>query len=76
MTRHCMVHTSAAGAILAATDPRAFMVIAEVDRRGSGPAPGSKRRAETQRSGPSASTLALHSGGRAIADISRNPKSP
>ena len=76
MTRHGMVQPSAAGTPPPATDPRASMVIIDADRAASGPAPGRQHRARRKRSGLSASIPALPAGGRAIADISRNPKSP
>ena len=76
MTRHGMVQPSAAGTQPPATDPRVSMVIIDADRGASGRAPSRQHRAEAQRSGLSASIPALPGGGRAIADISRNPKSP
>ena len=76
MTRHDMVQPSAAGARPSAMGPRVSMVIADADRRAPGPAPGRQHRAEAQRSGLSESIAALPDDGRAIDDISRNPKSP
>lgn len=52
------------------------MVIIDADMHPPGPVPGRQYRANEQRSGLSASTSALPSGGRAIADISRSSKSP
>lgn len=76
MTRHAIIQRSAAGAQPSATGPRVSKVIADVDRRVSGPAPGRRHRAEAQRRGPSASISALADDGYAIADISRRSKSP
>ncbi|TIS91990.1 MAG: hypothetical protein E5W89_03815 [Mesorhizobium sp.] len=76
MTRHGMVEPSAAGASPPATAPRAPMVTIDVDRATPNRMLGRQYRAEAQRSGLSASTPALPSGGRAIADISRRSKSP
>jgi hypothetical protein len=76
MTRHGIIQRSAAGARPSATGPRVSMVIADADWRASGPTPGRQHRAEAQRSGLSASIAALPDDGRAIDDISRNPKSP
>ena len=76
MTRHGMIQPPAAGARPSAMGPRVSMVIADADRRASGPALGRQHRAEAQRSGLSASIAALPDGGRAIADICLNPKSP
>lgn len=76
MTRHDMVEPTAADASPPATNPRASMVIIDADMHSPGPVPGRQNRANEQRSGLSASTSALPSGGRAIADISRSSKSP
>lgn len=76
MTRHGMIQPSAAGTQPPATDPRVSMVIAGVDRRVAGPAPGRQYRAMEQRSGLSASTSRLPFGGRANADIGRRSKFP
>lgn len=76
MTRHGMIQRSAAGAQPPATDPRASMVIIAADRVAMSRVQGRPDRAEAQRSGLSASTSAFPSGGRAIADIGRNSKSP
>ncbi|TWI41103.1 hypothetical protein IQ26_01039 [Mesorhizobium tianshanense] len=76
MTRHDMVQRSAAGTQPPATDACASMVIIEADRAAPSRAPGRQYRAEAQRSGLSASIMALPDGGRTIPDISRNPKSP
>lgn len=76
MTRHGMVEPSAAGPPPPATDLRLSMAIADADMRPTGPVPGRQYRAEAQRSGHSASTSALPTVGRAIADIGRRSKSP
>ncbi|MBL8575603.1 MAG: hypothetical protein JNK47_00125 [Mesorhizobium sp.] len=76
MTRHGLVKTTAADASSPATDTRAFMAIAHADMPPPGPVQGRQYRAEVQRSGLSASTLALPGVGRANADIGRNSKSP
>ena len=76
MTRHGMVQPSAAGTQPPATDPRASMVIIDADRAELSRPPFRQHRAEAQRSGLSAFTPELPDGGRAIADICRNPKSP
>jgi hypothetical protein len=52
------------------------MVILNAEGVASGRPPSRKHRAEAQRSGLSASNPALPDAGRAIADTSRNPKSP
>jgi hypothetical protein len=52
------------------------MVILNAEGVASGRRPSRQYRAEAQRSGLSASIPALPDGGRATADISRNPKSP
>ncbi|MGO4839396.1 hypothetical protein AB4144_44840, partial [Rhizobiaceae sp. 2RAB30] len=76
MTRHGIIQRSSAGAQPPVTDPRVSMVIADVDRRAAGSAPGRQHRAEAQRSGLPASIFALPGGGRAIADTSHRSKSP
>jgi hypothetical protein len=76
MTRHGMVEPTAAGAPPLATNPRAATAIADADMGLPGPVPGFQYRAEAQRSGPSASTIALPSAGCANADIGRGSKSP
>lgn len=76
MTRHGMVEPSAAGAQPPAMDPHASMAIADTDTVAKRRLPGRLRRAEAQRSGLSTSILLLPGRSRAIADISRNSKSP
>ncbi|TIL57385.1 MAG: hypothetical protein E5Y79_25255 [Mesorhizobium sp.] len=76
MTRHGMVSPSAKGTQPPATDRRTSMVIIDSDRAAPSRPPFGQHRAEAQRSGLSAFTQELLDGGRAIADISRNPKSP
>ncbi|PZV37165.1 hypothetical protein B5V02_17605 [Mesorhizobium kowhaii] len=76
MTRHGRVQPSAAGTQPSASDPRASIVIIDVDRAASDYAPSRRCRADAQRSGLSASIPALPAGSRAIADTGRNPKSP
>ncbi|CAH2397587.1 conserved hypothetical protein [Mesorhizobium escarrei] len=76
MTRHGMVSPSAKGTQPPATNPGAPIVIIGVDRVATSRVPGRQHRAEAQRSGLSPSMPALPSGGHAIPDISRNPKSP
>ena len=70
MTGHGVIQLQALGI----TDPGVAMALA--DANSSGPTPGRPHRAEAQQSGPLAPSPAIPSGGRAIADISRNPKSP
>lgn len=76
MTRPGMTQPPAAGTQSPATTPRAPMGIIEIDRATTSRVPGRQHRAEAQRSGLSASIVVLPDGGRAIADISRNSKSP
>lgn len=76
MTRHDMLQPQAAGAQSRATDPRAPMVIIDVDRATTSRAPGRQHSAEAQLSGTSASITALLGGRPTIADISRKSKSP
>jgi hypothetical protein len=76
MTRHGMVQPSAAGTQPPATARRTSMVIIDTDRAAPSRPPSRHYRAEAQRSGLSAFTPELPDGGRAIADICRNPKSP
>ncbi len=76
MTRHGMVEPSAAGAEPPATDPRAPMAPVVVDRLTTSNVRGPLNRAEAKRSSLSASTTALSTVGRAIADIGRGSKSP
>jgi hypothetical protein len=52
------------------------VVISEADRATTSRVPGRQHRAETQRSGLSASIPLLADDGYAIADISRRSKSP
>lgn len=75
MTRHGMVQPSA-GTQPPATSRRTSMVIIGSDRAAPSRPPSRQHRAEAQRSGLSAFIPALPDGGRAIADICRNPKSP
>ncbi len=76
MTRHGMVEPLAAGAQSPATDPRASTVNIAADRVATSLVRDRLDRAEEQRSGLSASTVALPGVGRANADIGRNSKSP
>ena len=76
MTRHGKVQPSAAGTQPSATDRRTAMVIIDSDRAAPSRPPFGQHRAEAQRSGLSAFNPELLDGGRAIADICRNPKSP
>jgi hypothetical protein len=76
MTRHGMVQPSAAGAQPLATDRSTSVVIVGSDRAAPSRPPSRQHREEAQRSGLSAFTPDLPDGGRAIADIRRNPKSP
>jgi len=76
MTRHGMVEPTAADVPPPATNPRAATAIADADMGLPEPVPGRLNRAEEQRSGLSASTIALPSAGRANADIGRRSKSP
>lgn len=76
MTRHGMVQPSAAGAQPPATDRSTSVVIVGSDRAAPSRPPSRQHREEAQRSGLSAFTPELPDGGRAIADIRRNPKSP
>ena len=76
MTRHGMVQRSAAGTPPPATKPRASMTIMDADRTASGGAPNGQHRAAERQGGSRASIPALPDYGRAIPDISRNPKSP
>jgi len=79
MTRHGMVEPTAADVPPPATNPRAATAIADADMGLPEPVPGRLcrlYRAEAQRSGLSASSIALPSAGRAIADIGRSSKSP
>ncbi|RUU24982.1 hypothetical protein EN885_01815 [Mesorhizobium sp. M6A.T.Cr.TU.014.01.1.1] len=76
MTQHGKVQPSTAGTQPPATDRRTSMVIIDSDRAAPSRPPFGQHRAEAQRSGLSAFTPELLDGGRAIADICRNPKSP
>ena len=76
MTRHGMIEPSAAAIQPPAADSRASKVTIAADEVATSRVPGRQYRAEAQRSGPSASTSALPSGSRAIADIGRSSKSP
>jgi hypothetical protein len=76
MTRHGMVEPSTAGAQPPATDPRAPMVIIDVDRAAPNCVPGRQYRAEAQRSGLSASIPVPPNDAPAIADTSPKSKSP
>jgi hypothetical protein len=76
MTRHDMVQRSAAGNRSPVTDPRAPMVIIVVDMATTSRVPGRQHRAGAQRSGLSASIMALPDSGRTIPEISRRSKSP
>ncbi|TRC98285.1 hypothetical protein FJV76_13240 [Mesorhizobium sp. WSM4303] len=76
MNWHGMLQPSAAGTQPAATDQRTSLVIIGSDRAAPSRQPSRQHRAAAQRSGLSASIPELPGGGRAIADICRNPKSP
>ena len=76
MTRHGMIQSQAVGAQPPAPDPRVSMVIINADRAAPSRPPSPQHRAQAQRSGLSAFTPELPDGGRAVADICRNPKSP
>lgn len=76
MTRHGMVQPSAAGTQPPETDRHTSMVMIDSDRAAPSRPPFRQHRTEAQRSGLSALTPELPDGGRAIADICRNPKSP
>jgi hypothetical protein len=76
MTRHGMVQPSPAGTQPPATDPRARMLIIVTDRAATLVAPSRQYRAAGRPSDPTAFIPALPDGRRAIADTSRNPKSP
>jgi hypothetical protein len=76
MTRHGMVQPSPAGTQPPAMNPRASIVIIDVDRAASDYAPSRRCRAAGRRGGPCASMPELPDGGHAIPDTSRNPKSP
>lgn len=76
MTRHGLVHASPAGALPSAANPRVLAAIACAEMSPLEPVPGRQYRAEEQRTGVSASILAVPSGSRAIADIGRRSKSP
>ena len=76
MTRNGMVEPSAAGAQSQATDPRASIVNIAADRVAKSLVRDRLDRAQAQRSGLSASTPTLPSGGGTIADIDRRSKSP
>jgi len=76
MTRHGMVEPSAAGARPPASDPCATSFNIAADRVATGLMQDPPDRAEAQRSGPSASTIALPGTGCANADIGRRSKSP
>lgn len=76
MIRHGVVEPTAAGAPPPATHPHVPTAIADADMPPSGPVSSRQHRAKAQRSGLSASTSVLPSGGHAIADIGRSSKSP
>ena len=76
MTRHGKVEPSTAGAQPPATDPCASIVNIAADRGATSLVWARLDRPEAQRSGLSASILALPSSGRAFADIDRRSKSP
>ena len=76
MTRHGMIQSQAVGAQPPAPDPRVSMVIINADRAAPSRPPSPQHRAQAQRSGLSAFTPERPDGGRAVADICRNPKSP
>jgi hypothetical protein len=76
MTRHGMVQASAAGAAPPVTDTRASMTTIAADRIVTSRVPGRLSRAKARGGRLSAPTSALPSSSRAIADISRRPKSP
>ncbi|RWA81764.1 MAG: hypothetical protein EOQ30_18545 [Mesorhizobium sp.] len=76
MTRHGMIQSQVVGAQPPAPDPRLSRVIINADRAAPSRPRSRQHRLEAQRSGLSAFTPELPYGGRAIADICRNPKSP
>lgn len=76
MTRYGMVQTSAAGAPPAATDLTASLVMIGTGTIARGRVAGRQSYPHVQRRGLSTLMSAILSGGRAIADISRTPKSP
>lgn len=76
MTRHDLSQHHAAGAPLPATDPRASMVTVAADMVATTRVRGQLDRANEQQNGLSASTTALRTVSRAIADIGRSSKSP
>ena len=76
MTRHGMFQPPAAGPKPPATNPHAPMVIIHADRAAADCARSLQTRAEAQGSGPAASNAHLPGCVHAIADISRNSKSP
>lgn len=71
MTRHGIIQRSSAGAQPPATDPRAPMVLIDVDRAAPNCVPGRQYGAEAQRSGLSASFPVPPNDASAIADTSR-----
>ena len=76
MIRHGMVEPSAVGAPPPAKDPGVSIMCIVTDRVATSYVQGRLNGAEAQRNGLSASTHALPSDGRAIADIDRRSKSP
>ena len=76
MTRHGLFHPQALGAAPPATGPRGPVVTVAADRPTPSNVRGRQYRAEAQRSGLSASTTALPTVGRAIANVGRSAKSP
>ncbi len=76
MTRHGILKLRAAGTQSPVTDPHARMMIIEADRAESDRMLSLQSPAQTSRRGPLASIATLSGHGHAIADTSRNPKSP
>ncbi len=76
MTRQGMVEPTAADVPPPATNPCATSFNIAADKVATGLMRDPPDRAEAQRSGPSASTIALPSTGCANADIGRRSKSP
>ena len=75
MTRHGLVEPTAAGTKPTAMVPHAPRAIDDANMCPPGPVPGRQYCAKEQRSGLSAFTVELPSGGRDIADIGRLPGS-
>jgi hypothetical protein len=74
MTRHGLLHSSAAGAQPPATDRRMSMVIKDVEGVTSGSSTSRQYRVAERRSSPCASIAVSSCGGHAIADTRRKSK--